>query len=284
MLNLPKIDSVSKFRTFLKFLSHKIFNKYFENFLHKKAIKKGRVLYQSLLGFKMDLKLDRVVDRGIYVGSFEKETLLFFKNSIKPNMTIFDIGANVGLFSLTASAVLKNSGQIYAFEPAEEVYSDFQKNIALNNFQNIQLIQTGVSEKSGEITFNICEDNAYNSINSKPMRKVIRKITIPTTTIDDFCKQEKIHQIDIIKVDTEGAEYFILKGGKNILSKDNAPILFLEYNTQILKEVELSDIRNLLKDFGYSLYELRFGILKPFDPLLSSTCDIICLKTNHKLN
>ena len=284
MANLPQIKSTKDLFTFSNFLLYKTYYRFFGKFLEEKARKKGEIIYQSSFGFKVNLKLDRVVDRYFYIGSFEKETFSFFKKLVKPNMTIIDIGGNIGLFSLTASATMDDSGKIYAFEPAEEVFNDFQKNIELNNFKNIQLIKKGVADKSGEISFNICEDNAYNSINLTPMNKIVRKITIKTVSLDDFCAKEEIKKIDIIKIDTEGAEFMVLKGGEKTLTKEDAPILIMEYNRFILSEAQLSDIRNILTKYGYNLWELRYGVIQPFDSSISSTVDLICLKAGHEKN
>lgn len=281
MKNLPQLRSFKDFFIFSKATFYRLYFSLFGSFLEKRALRIGTIIYTSPIGFKTKLKLNRVVDRYFYIGSFERDTFKFFIDLLQPNMTILDIGANIGLFSLTACAVLKDKCKIFAFEPAEEVNEDFKTNIGLNNFKNIKIIKKGVSDRTGEIKFNICEDNAYNSINGSPMNSIVKTINIPTVSIDDFCFSENIKNVDIVKVDTEGAEYLVLQGGKKLFSSENAPILFIEYNTPILSEVQLTLIRNSIIFYGYLIYEIRFGIIQPFDPLISNSVDLICLKKNH---
>lgn len=199
-------------------------------------------------------------------------------------MVIFDIGSNIGFYSLVATTKLKDTGKIYAFEPATLPNKQFEKSIHENNITNIKLLPLGVSDVNGKVSFNICDDDAYNSIGSSPMKDIIETIEIDVTSIDAFCESEKINKIDILKMDAEGAEYMILKGGQKIFKSDNAPIIFCEFNILANKgfDYTLEDYRKILSDYGYNLYELKNGSLRIFDSKVAEKCDIVCLKSYHK--
>jgi FkbM family methyltransferase len=220
------------------------------------------------------------VDSYFYLDAFERETIYFYKKLLNGNLTVFDIGGNIGIFSLIAASHLQDNSQIYAFEPAERAWQTFKKNIQLNSFENISLQKLGVSDKSEWLTFHICNDDAYNSIGDKPMQNVIYSTKIKVISIDEFCLKNKIDRIDLLKIDTEGAESKVLAGGKHMLSQDHSPIIFCEYNRNVQSFDKLNRLEYLLHDYGYELYYLHFGILRKFQSE-SKTSDIIALKYYH---
>ncbi|MBZ0199932.1 MAG: FkbM family methyltransferase, partial [Ignavibacteriaceae bacterium] len=235
---------------------------------------------------KLKLKLDvtRDVDKHYYWGEFERENIKFFKSLVRQGQTIFDVGANIGIYSLTAARVMNNSGRVYCFEPSDWAYNRLRENVAINRFSNIEIIKKGVSNKSGTIDFYICHDDAYNSIGSKPMMEVEKVVPIQVTTIDEFCDAQKIPHIDILKIDAEGADYLILKGAKVMISKQNAPIIFCEFNRSISDGFDFSknDFINYLVKNSFSAYELKDNKLVEFKHDSSSN-EIICLKPEHIL-
>lgn len=246
-------------------------------------IKDKQFLYRLSNGYRIFLNIDKQVDKEVYIGSFEAININFFRKLLEGNMVIFDVGANIGYYSIVAAGKLKNNGVIYAFEPASTPFNQFQLNIQINAIQNIELFQLGVADKSGEVNFNVCEDDAYNSIGSSPMSTIKQSLKINVVSIDEFCENKNIKHIDIMKIDTEGAEYLILKGGKNIFSSSNAPILFCEYNKSTITgfDYNLQDFDGIIKSYGYTPYELSYGNLRKFDAEVSNGYNIVCLKENH---
>ncbi len=251
--------------------------------IYFKSRYKKPFLFSSKFGFKMVIYPTSIIDENFYWGDFETDNLVFFRNLVKEEMVIFDIGANVGLYSLTAAAKMKDSIKIYAFEPAEIPLNRLNDNIELNNFKNISVHNVGVSDREGTVEFNICEDDAYNSIGSSPMQEISKKVEINVTSINSFCQANNIDRIDIIKIDTEGAELLILRGGGEIFESENAPILFCEYNrlTASGYDYTLRDYEEQLKAYNYKIFEIKEGNLIGFDPAVSDNSNILCLKDNH---
>lgn len=212
----------------------------------------------SYLNFKINLNISKDVDKRLYLYGFEVEIIELFISIIKKDDVIFDIGSNIGLYSLIASDRIGENGKIYAFEPAPIAFKSLQKNIELNSFKNIKSISKGVSEKSGEAILNMCDDDAYNSLGNTPMKEISSKEKIEIVSIDDFVKYNNISKVDIIKIDTEGAEYLILKGGEKTLLT-HRPKLFFEHNpfTSIGFENTLEDTLIFLKSLGYKLFEFN---------------------------
>lgn len=261
----------------------------FQRFKRKTKILKIKYLkrYEFIFktGYKFKIKLDvrRDVDKLFYLDSFESSTLQLFSNLITPNNIIVDIGANIGVYSLIALSKYRNETFVYAFEPSDWAYNRLLENITLNSFNNVEIIKKAVSDHVGETEFHMCEDDAYNSLGAKPMKKVISSKYIELTTLDEFCKLKKIKKIDILKIDTEGADYLVLKGGVRILNGIEAPIIFCEYNryTKADESFELHDMISLLESYQYRVYEINNKMLIPFIPEKSNADEIVCLKDEH---
>ncbi|HMC00817.1 MAG TPA: FkbM family methyltransferase, partial [Flavobacteriaceae bacterium] len=164
-----------------------------------------------------------------YSGIFEK---------LSKHMGCFlDIGANTGYYSLLAANA--NPGiTIYAFEPAFGPKYFLQKNIQLNNFQDkIKAIDIALSNQIGEIIFYEVKSLKYKNLKynlagegnagTKTTSRNFIKNTVTATTLEQFTINEKLTNIDLIKIDTEGTEIDILNSGKEVIKKFQ-PIIICE--------------------------------------------------------
>jgi FkbM family methyltransferase len=239
---------------------------------------KKEIVYKTRFGFKILLDLSKEVDRNIYLNDFENNTIDFFKKSLKKGMTVFDIGANIGIYSLIASNKIKKEGKVFSFEPSDWAYKRLLHNIKFSKYSNIIINNTGIADNTGELKFYVCEDDAYNSIGNTPMKNIIGVNTINVFSLDDYVSMNNIKKVDIIKVDTEGAEFLVFKGAEKTLKK-HAPIIFFEYNPHAVKGFNYSslDAINLIKSHGYRCYEfvenelveIKDNIIKSFDIIAS---------------
>lgn len=155
-----------------------------------------------------------------------------------------DIGANVGLFSLMAFDKIKDSGEIFSFEPINKTFKVLEENIKINNIKNIKSFNIGLNLVKGYQYFSDEDVSAHISEKIKTDNKIF------CDTLDNLIyKKNKFH---IAKIDTEGAELNILKGGINSIQNDQLPILILEVNKS--KEsfgISNEDIEHFLLSNGY---------------------------------
>jgi FkbM family methyltransferase len=124
------------------------------------------------------------------------------------NDIVIDIGAHIGSFTLYASKFV-TTGKIYSFEPLPENYSMLIKNVKINNIQNIKTYKIAISNYTGTSHLHLY-DGPHTGSSSLYERNSKKKIKIKTITLEKFIKENKIKQIDFIKIDCEGAEYDIL--------------------------------------------------------------------------
>lgn len=170
-------------------------------------------------------------------------TQMFIK-LIKEGNVVFDIGAHVGYFTLLASVLVKDSGKVISFEPLTSNYSMIKKHMKINNCKNVTVLNMAVSDKTGTSFFEVdtCGGQWAGKLTSRNTNYVVN-----TISLDDFVYNTKIKP-DFIKIDVEGSEFEVLKGGEKLLM-NSSPTIFLSLHSE--KTKELCD--NFLKSLGYSI-------------------------------
>ena len=148
---------------------------------------------------------------------------------LKNQNVVLDIGANIGLYSLWAS---KNNGRcsIYSFEPNPDTYSRLERNIKLNDFNNIFPYQLAVASQTGLSHFRKCQNTWVSGITSSEAKDTIE---VKTISLDEFVNDNSIDLVDLIKIDVEGSEFSVLKGSINTLKITRRVIL--EYHSKELQ-------------------------------------------------
>jgi FkbM family methyltransferase len=179
-------------------------------------------------------------EHGYWLGSYEYQKRLAFEKNITQNTVVYDIGANVGYFSLLAAVLTGPQGQVVAFEPLPRNVAFLNKHIAINCLDNIKLIEAAVSDREGKAAFTLGASTAMGHIGETG------EIEVALVSLDALLDKGVIKPPDTIKIDVEGAEFEVLKGARNILSQYR-PILFLDTHH---REVHQKVIQ-LLSDMGY---------------------------------
>ena len=186
-------------------------------------------------------------------------TSIFLK-LIQKVSTFYDIGANIGYYSLLAAAQNKEV-KVVGFEPASGPLHYFKKNVSVNNFsERIKTEPIALSQKEGELKFyerkslkyhylkhNLAGDGSAVGNDDASKNFNIRKVK--TLTLDSYVKSSKENRIDLIKMDTEGTEHLILKSASYVLIEWQ-PIIICE----TLFNTTESDLEEILIVHGYEFY------------------------------
>jgi FkbM family methyltransferase len=183
-----------------------------------------------------------------------------FYDLIKDDFVILDIGAQSGLFTLLSKFFPKTKW--YSFEPDPGNYDLLVENLTINSITNVNTFNVGITNKIGNDELKICRShrglNNYGDritrFDSNSDDAII--VNTPIDTIDNLFLNQNI---DLIKIDTEGCEYNILCGAKNVIEK-NKPKILLEYYEQNLLQFgkNFSDLHKLLDEINYQIVE-SFG-------------------------
>lgn len=186
-------------------------------------------------------------EHGYWLGSYEMTKRRAFEKEIPSGAVLYDIGANVGYFSLLAAKLAGPEGRVYAFEPLPRNIEYLEKHIKINKFENIEVVDAAVSDHGGEAHFDLGASSAMGHLAETG------GITVRMVALDEMLEAGDIRPPDYIKVDVEGAEYEALKGARKLLEKYH-PILFLDTHQ---REAHLPTIE-LLQSLGYE-FEILDG-------------------------
>lgn len=171
----------------------------------------------------------------------------------KKDLTILDLGSNIGLFSMFASRFAK---QIYAFEPTKETFDIGKKNIEENGITNVKLYQKAIMKDDGKVTFWHADNTTMNStmeiVTSKNADQVNKiKEEVDAVRLDTLVKEEGITRIDFMKMDIEGSECEVIgsKSFENIVPMLQSGVC--EYHEW--SNVNVQQLVTTLRDYGYKV-------------------------------
>lgn len=205
---------------------------------------------------------------------YEKDDSEMLFNLVKDGDTIFDIGANIGWYSNHLAKKFPNS-TIYSFEPIPETFNQITANTQLNGAKNIKLNNLALSSKKEKLVFYYSPSvTGASSSQNITENQNMTKIDLETETIDNFMIANSITELDFIKCDVEGAEYFVYQGGFETI-KINKPIVF----TEMLRKwagkfgYHPNDIINYFFQFGYKCFIANKGKLKIIDKVDEQTIE-----------
>lgn len=244
-------------------------------------------IFSTNEGIKVKLNAQEALTLGIvYLGTINKYETKILKTIIKPGDIVIDIGAYVdGWYTLLAAKLTGNKGHVYAFEPHPIYYQRLKENVQLNRLTNVTLERLGVFNKNGSFTFyeaqfgsSIIKSQVVAMTKIKP-----KEITIQTTTLDTYVKTKNIRHVSLIKIDVEGAEMSVLKGGNRLLRSKNAPDLVVEVFDKQLRRGGSSESKLLsyLKRLGYTPYMFTANGLSSYKKEQHSTLNLFFSKKSH---
>jgi FkbM family methyltransferase len=213
--------------------------------------------------FRMRLDLADWVDQHIYAtGEYEPDVVAVATAALRPGLTAVDIGANVGFFSLLFASLVGPSGKVIALEPQPRAYGRLVENLALNQRLKADVRRVAASDTVGQLYF-YCGPAEHSGIASlRPLGGSPERITVPTATGDSLFRE--CEQIDLIKVDVEGAETLVLRGLSSAIDRCR-PDLIIEVSNRYLQEMGSSgrELCGLLCHRGYKMFQIGWNGLTP---------------------
>jgi FkbM family methyltransferase len=214
-------------------------------------------------GFRMNLDLQdpeqlKVYFYGHYHERYEADLV---RRLLNDDQVFWDVGANVGYFTLVAATALAHRGRIMAFEPGQNAYQRLNENISLNPYRNIQTFPVAVSDREGEAVLHVASDIADSSASLYPAGHTqARHEVCRTVSLDHFRREAGLGPPHLIKLDVEGAELAVLQGARDLIAA-STPLLLMEMEEKNLRAAGASReaIQQFLSPYGYQAAHLRKG-------------------------
>lgn len=166
----------------------------------------------------------------IFIGWFETHESRFVQNFLREGMTVLDLGAHGGFYTLLAARLVKDSGHVFAFEPSPRERRRLLLHQKVNRCHNVTVEDFAVSDHTGKATFFVVRgrDTGCNSLRSPVVSEPTEVIDVRTITVDGYLKNKGVRHVDFIKMDVEGAELAALQGAEGLLTGDVRPLILLE--------------------------------------------------------
>lgn len=224
----------------------------------------SRARHEYTVRYGSNLKLH--CDLGSYV-----EWSVFFKGYYSPDLSIllsklasagmiaFDVGANVGAYSLLIADKVGPQGMVYCFEPNPEVSDRLLANIRLNGFElRTSVLNTALSSSVGNSKLFVPKKDHHNRGISSLYRYtdlLEEQIAVKVETIDNVVAELNLEHLDLVKIDTDGSDAEVIFGGRKAI-ETHLPIVVFEANYLAHPNVQftLAAVRSQLADLGYRFY------------------------------
>lgn len=194
-----------------------------------------------------------------------------FRRGGKPIDLIFDIGANIGQSALYYATHFSGA-QIFSFEPIRGTFRELQANVA--QYERVKCFQFALGVDSGSIQVQLQSCSLWNSLLNSGHHSTGSEETVEVVSLDIFLEKENIHHIDILKIDAEGFDLEVLKGGKNFLSYASDAYIYIE--TTFLRDdihhTNFEEIHEFLYNYGFrfvGIYDHDYNSFSPPRPPLS---------------
>jgi len=222
-------------------------------------------------GMTMRVAWNDYVSRNILTsGYYEPEIIRVFETFLRPGMVLFDVGGHVGQYSLVGSRLVGATGSVHSFEPDPRTFAWLKANVEANHLANVHVNQMALAGETGEKQFFFAtpKDIGSNSL-SKPSNFSGRTAIVRCMTINDYMKEHGIHHVDMMKIDVEGAESFVLSGASSILNGAEKPLIVIEFEEARQKAFGNSceKLGAFLRDRGYDLYRIGAAPFTEYTPL-----------------
>jgi FkbM family methyltransferase len=215
------------------------------------APKQG-IVRAKVFGSWFRLDLSEWIQRGIYLGTYERNETALVIAYLKPGMTVIDVGANSGYYTALAASRIKPHGRIFAIEPSPRPFSRLQCLIDDNQIP-ASAFNFGVGDIPGEFGIYQSPDLPNDTFTMVPHSGLTPVATVPIRTLDDCIQEWQLGSVDLLKIDVDGWEPRILKGAQRAMREHRIKAILCEFCDDWLSKVgsDRASLAKVFYDYGY---------------------------------
>jgi FkbM family methyltransferase len=154
----------------------------------------------------------------------------FVKRLLRREMTVVDVGAHHGIYTLLASKRVGSQGQVVAIEPSPRECARLKRHLRLNRASNVELIVCAAGEDPGEADLYVVDgfNDWCNSLRPPATAEPVKTVRVQVRRLDDILSELDIAKVDFMKLDAEGAELSVLYGALKLLNRKDRPAMLVE--------------------------------------------------------
>lgn len=184
---------------------------------------------------------------GYWLGTYESHKQREFQRLCQPGACVYDIGANVGYYTLLASRIAGPMGRVFAFEPFPDNVAKIEQQLRLNHAQNVTIVPVAVSDGDGIAHFQTGLASEMGRLAHEG------DLTVRTVSLDEGIARGEWPLPDVIKIDVEGAESRVLSGAARLFSMHHPVIVLACHGTPQFRACS-----ELLNSAGYHLESTQY--------------------------
>ncbi|MDT7687773.1 MAG: hypothetical protein QOE46_532 [Acidobacteriota bacterium] len=198
----------------------------------------------------------------------ERAERIFYLEYLREGMTVFDVGANVGELTLLFSRFVGAGGSVHAFEPCGPAFERLETVCRAASLRNVRLNRLALAEVEGTVSLQVYDED-YLSWTTRALRpledygidvKPCAVEEVQATTVDLYCERHGVAEIDLLKIDVEGAEFQVLIGARRMLDEKRVRCVTFEFGqTTFDMDNSPERIEAYVRDAGYELRNLVEG-------------------------
>lgn len=210
-------------------------------------------------GAMFDCDLSDLLSREVcFTGLYEPPVTRVFQRQLRPGGTVMDVGANWGYFTLLAAAAVGPTGAVVSLEPDPRQFESLARNVEMNGFTHVKTVRAAASARPGRVTLVGYADDEENrgvtriaGDGDQTTAGAARQFDVDAVTIDGLVPP--VREVDLVKIDVEGAEDLVLQGMREGLSLQRYRAVLLELHPGLLKArgVDPESCLALLQQYGY---------------------------------
>jgi FkbM family methyltransferase len=185
----------------------------------------------------------------------EREFLSIFVRAVVSTDVVWDIGASVGLFGVAAATVAEY-GKVYSFEPDPDICGRLRDNVALNALANVEVLEIALGEREKEqILYSQGLNGRSPALVAHDGYGDLREHSVKTVSIDALLERGDVNPAQVVKIDVEGAEVFVLRGMKKFLRESPPRTVLLELHPKFVSAFgcRSEECLEILCEAGFSI-------------------------------
>jgi FkbM family methyltransferase len=194
----------------------------------------------------------------LLAGEFEAAEMAFVERFLQPGMTVLDVGAHHGLYSLLASARVGARGTVFAFEPSPRERRALRLNLLLNLAGNVSVQGLALGSDNGEQNLFVVQGSqrGCNSLRPPEVFSATIPVRVRVVPLDEWLVKQKIDHVNFIKLDVEGGELDFFRGASKLLRQAQAPLILCELQDIRTKAWghTAREAADFVRDFGYKWF------------------------------
>lgn len=193
-------------------------------------------------------------------GEVEQPVQEVIAEILSPGDIFFDVGANVGFFTIIAARIVEPSGRVYAFEPVRANVAVLRQNVQQNGLANVRIIAKAVSDISGDRQLVVAQHSGGSALSEAEEQPpdALGKIKVKSVSIDDLVATKTAKPPSFVKIDVEGAEIRVLNGMSETIARYRPRILIeIDGSEKDVVRVKRERCQTFLEERGYTFKRLR---------------------------